>query len=135
MNKTKGTSESPELWSPDRTQGTSLATVAPSFAVSWKAMDKALNVILIVVIFVVMVSLGCTKEIAKITAHLREPKGVAVAIMAQYGIMPLTAFIWDKLFQLQNPWPSSCVAAAQEETSPTSLAWHREGRGTSGKGS
>ncbi|XP_010138595.1 PREDICTED: sodium/bile acid cotransporter, partial [Buceros rhinoceros silvestris] len=63
-------------------------------------MDKTLNVILIVVVFVVMVSLGRTMEIAKITAHLRKPKGVAVAITAQYGIMPLTAFILDKLFQL-----------------------------------
>lgn len=39
-------------------------------------------------------------EIAKITAHLRNPKGVAVAVMAQYGVMPLTAFVLGKLFQL-----------------------------------
>lgn len=39
-------------------------------------------------------------EIAKITTHLRRPKGVAIAIMAQYSIMPLTAFILGKLFQL-----------------------------------
>lgn len=39
-------------------------------------------------------------EIAKITAHLRKPKGVAIAVMAQYGIMPLTAFVLGKLFQL-----------------------------------
>lgn len=39
-------------------------------------------------------------EIAKITMHLRKPKGVAIAVMAQYGIMPLTAFVLGKLFQL-----------------------------------
>ncbi|NXH79029.1 NTCP protein, partial [Hydrobates tethys] len=83
------------------TQSTSLTSVAPPpFAFGQQATDKALNVILIVVLFVIMVSLGCTMEIAKITTHLRKPKGVAIAVMAQYGIMPLTAFILGKLFQL-----------------------------------
>ncbi|NXD89158.1 NTCP protein, partial [Chaetorhynchus papuensis] len=79
---------------------TSLANVAPSFAFGQQATDTALNVILIVALLINMVSLGCTVEIAKITAHLRRPKGVAIAIMAQYSIMPLTAFILGKLFQL-----------------------------------
>ncbi|KAM9653707.1 LOW QUALITY PROTEIN: hepatic sodium/bile acid cotransporter [Morphnus guianensis] len=100
MNKTKGAFESPELWSPGGTQSTSLTSVAPQFGFGQQATDKALNAILIVVLFVTMVSLGCTMEIAKITTHLRKPKGVAIAIMAQYGIMPLTAFILGKLFQL-----------------------------------
>uniref|UniRef100_A0A8C3VIP1 Hepatic sodium/bile acid cotransporter n=1 Tax=Catharus ustulatus TaxID=91951 RepID=A0A8C3VIP1_CATUS len=78
---------------------TSLISVAPPFAFG-QAMDTALNVILIVVLLIIMVSLGCTMEIAKITAHLRRPKGVAIAIMAQYSIMPLTAFMLGKLFQL-----------------------------------
>ncbi|NWZ53016.1 NTCP protein, partial [Haliaeetus albicilla] len=86
--------------SPGGTQGTSLTSVAPPFAFGQWATDKALNAILIVVLFVTMVSLGCTMEIAKITTHLRKPKGMAIAIMAQYGIMPLTAFILGKLFQL-----------------------------------
>ncbi|XP_074005929.1 hepatic sodium/bile acid cotransporter [Numenius arquata] len=98
MNKTKGTSESPEFWRPDHMQSTSLTSVAPPFG--QQATDKALNVILIVVLFVIMVSLGCTMEIAKITSHLRKPKGVAIAVMAQYGVMPLTAFVLGKLFQL-----------------------------------
>uniref|UniRef100_A0A8D0FI92 Solute carrier family 10 member 1 n=1 Tax=Strix occidentalis caurina TaxID=311401 RepID=A0A8D0FI92_STROC len=74
--------------------------VAPPFAFIQQAMDKVLNVILIVVLFIIMVSLGCTMEIAKITTHLRKRKGMALAVMAQYGIMPLTAFILAKLFQL-----------------------------------
>ncbi|XP_059675543.1 hepatic sodium/bile acid cotransporter [Gavia stellata] len=100
MNTTKGTFETPELWSPGLTQSTSLTSVAPPFAFGQQATDKALNVILIVVLFVIMVSLGCTMEIAKITTHLRKPKGVAIAVMAQYGIMPLTAFVLGKIFQL-----------------------------------
>ncbi|NXN64458.1 NTCP protein, partial [Himantopus himantopus] len=86
--------------SPGHTQSTSLTSVAPPFAISQQATDKALSAVLIVVLFVVMVSLGCTMEIAKITTHLRKPKGVAIAVMAQYGVMPLTAFVLGKLFQL-----------------------------------
>ncbi|NXW26368.1 NTCP protein, partial [Phaetusa simplex] len=86
--------------SPGRTQSTSVASVAPPLAFGQQATDKALNVILIVVLFVIMVSLGCTMEIAKIATHLRKPKGVAIAVMAQYGVMPLTAFVLGKLFQL-----------------------------------
>ncbi|XP_064920487.1 hepatic sodium/bile acid cotransporter [Columba livia] len=100
MNKTKGAFESPELWSPNHIQSTSLTSVPSPSAFSQQATDKALNVILIVVLFVIMVSLGCMMEIAKITMHLRKPKGVAIAVMAQYGIMPLTAFVLGKLFQL-----------------------------------
>ncbi|NXV16810.1 NTCP protein, partial [Cepphus grylle] len=86
--------------SPGRTQSTSVASVAPPLAFGQQATDKALNVILIVVLFIIMVSLGCTMEIAKITTHLRKPKGVAIAVMAQYGVMPLTAFVLGKLFRL-----------------------------------
>uniref|UniRef100_A0A672V9R6 Hepatic sodium/bile acid cotransporter n=1 Tax=Strigops habroptila TaxID=2489341 RepID=A0A672V9R6_STRHB len=81
-------------------ESTSLTSGAPPLAFGQQAMDKALNAILIVALFVIMVSLGCTMEIAKITTHLRKPKGVAIAVIAQYGIMPLTAFVLGKLFQL-----------------------------------
>ncbi|CAI5763850.1 bile acid cotransporter [Podarcis lilfordi] len=40
-------------------------------------------------------------EISKIMGYLRKPKEVAVAVVAQYGIMPLTAFALGKLFQLE----------------------------------
>ncbi|NXB32045.1 NTCP protein, partial [Eulacestoma nigropectus] len=79
---------------------TSLTSVALPFAVGQQATDTALNVILIVVLLINMVSLGCTMEIAKITTHLRRPKSVAIAIMAQYSIMPVAAFILGKLFHL-----------------------------------
>ncbi|NXI00096.1 NTCP protein, partial [Pachycephala philippinensis] len=87
--------------SPGCTQSSnSLSSVAPPFAFGQQATDTALNVILIVVLLINVVSLGRTMEIAKITTRLRRPKGVAIAIMAQYSIMPLTAFILGKLFQL-----------------------------------
>uniref|UniRef100_A0A3P9P0K4 Solute carrier family 10 member 1 n=1 Tax=Poecilia reticulata TaxID=8081 RepID=A0A3P9P0K4_POERE len=66
------------------------------------AMDKTINIIMIVVLFIVMVSLGCTMEVTKIKDHILKPKGVAIAILSQYGIMPLTAFCLTKGFQLSE---------------------------------
>ncbi|XP_066533925.1 hepatic sodium/bile acid cotransporter [Hoplias malabaricus] len=63
-------------------------------------VDKAISLTTIVALFITMVSLGCTMEISKIKAHIWKPKGVAIAVVAQYGIMPLTAFSLAKLFQL-----------------------------------
>lgn len=103
MNTFKGASKSPELWSPAHPQSTFLTSAAPPFALSQQATDTALNAILTVVI--IMVSLGCTTEIAKITMHLRKPKGIAIAVVSQYGIMPLTAFTLGKLFQLDPTVP------------------------------
>ncbi|KAM6274482.1 hepatic sodium/bile acid cotransporter [Porphyrio hochstetteri] len=88
------------MQSPGHTQSTLLTSPVPPFAFGQQATDKALNLILTVVLFVIMVSLGCMMEIEKITTHLRKPKGVAIAVMAQYDIVPLTAFILGKLFQL-----------------------------------
>ncbi|XP_055451517.1 hepatic sodium/bile acid cotransporter [Psammomys obesus] len=64
--------------------------------------DKALSVILVVMLLLIMLSLGCTMELSKIKAHLRRPKGVVIALVAQYGIMPLTAFILGKVFRLKD---------------------------------
>ncbi|POI21363.1 hypothetical protein CIB84_014891 [Bambusicola thoracicus] len=105
MSTFKGASESPELWSPAHPQSTFLTSTAPPFALSQQASDIALNAILIVVLFIIMVSLGCTMEIAKITMHFRNPKGIAIAVVSQYGIMPLTAFALGKLFQLGSTVP------------------------------
>uniref|UniRef100_A0A3Q1JB90 Hepatic sodium/bile acid cotransporter n=1 Tax=Anabas testudineus TaxID=64144 RepID=A0A3Q1JB90_ANATE len=63
-------------------------------------MDKTINILLIIVLFITMVSLGCTMEVSKIKSHIVKPKGVVIALLAQYGIMPLTAFCLAKAFQL-----------------------------------
>ncbi|XP_072545844.1 hepatic sodium/bile acid cotransporter-like isoform X2 [Salminus brasiliensis] len=64
------------------------------------AMDKAINSFTIIILFITMISLGCTMEMAKIKAHILKPKGVAIALVSQFGIMPLTAFCLAKAFQL-----------------------------------
>ncbi|KAM4712599.1 hepatic sodium/bile acid cotransporter [Anableps anableps] len=63
-------------------------------------MDKTINIIMTAVMFITMVSLGCTMEVTKIKDHILKPKGVAIAVLSQYGIMPLTAFCLTKSFQL-----------------------------------
>ncbi|XP_047429538.1 sodium/bile acid cotransporter isoform X2 [Mugil cephalus] len=63
-------------------------------------MDTTINILLVVTLCLVMVSLGCTMEVSKIKGHIVKPKGVAIAVLAQYGIMPLMAFCLAKAFQL-----------------------------------
>ncbi|KAF7231764.1 hepatic sodium/bile acid cotransporter [Nothobranchius furzeri] len=65
-------------------------------------MDKVVNILTILVLFITMVSLGCTMEVSKIKDHILKPKGVAIAILSQYGVMPLTAFCLAKGLQLDE---------------------------------
>ncbi|XP_011856290.1 PREDICTED: sodium/bile acid cotransporter [Mandrillus leucophaeus] len=75
-------------------------TLPPNFGK--RPTDLALSIILVFMLFFVMLSLGCTMEFSKIKAHLWKPKGLAIALVAQYGIMPLTAFVLGKVFHLNN---------------------------------
>ncbi|XP_072769712.1 hepatic sodium/bile acid cotransporter-like isoform X2 [Nerophis lumbriciformis] len=65
-------------------------------------LHKAINILSILLLFITMTSLGCTMEISKIRTHLLRPKGVAIAIVAQFGIMPLTAFCLAKLLKMDS---------------------------------
>lgn len=64
-------------------------------------LNKAINILSVAILFIIMISLGCTMEISKIKAHLFKPKGVAIALLAQFGIMPLTAFSLAKMLQME----------------------------------
>lgn len=63
-------------------------------------LNMAINIISIVILSITMISLGCKMEISKIRTHFLKPKGVAIAILAQFGIMPLTAFGLAKGLQM-----------------------------------
>lgn len=65
-------------------------------------LNKTINIFTVVILFITMISLGCTMEISKIKAHLLKPKGVAIALLAQFGIMPLTAFSLAKLLHMDS---------------------------------
>ncbi|KAK2508877.1 hypothetical protein MC885_002161 [Smutsia gigantea] len=75
-------------------------TLPPNFGK--RPTDLALSVLLVFLLLLIMLSLGCTMEFSKIKAHLWKPKGLAIALVAQYGIMPLTAFALGKVFRLEN---------------------------------
>ncbi|XP_062322927.1 hepatic sodium/bile acid cotransporter isoform X1 [Osmerus eperlanus] len=64
-------------------------------------LDGAISIGTVIVLFITMISLGCTMQVSKIRDHIMKPKGVAIAVVAQYGVMPLTAFALGKVFQLR----------------------------------
>ncbi|XP_063350725.1 hepatic sodium/bile acid cotransporter-like [Pelmatolapia mariae] len=66
------------------------------------AISNATSVVVIIIVFITMISLGCTTEVSKIKYHLMKPKGLAIAVVAQYVIMPLTAFCLAKGFQFSD---------------------------------
>nr|XP_029505220.1 sodium/bile acid cotransporter-like [Oncorhynchus nerka] len=63
-------------------------------------IDHTISFTTIVALFITMVSLGCTMEVSKIKTHILKPKGVVIAVVAQFGVMPLTAFSLAKVLQL-----------------------------------
>lgn len=75
-------------------------TLPPNFGK--RPTDLALSIILVIMLLFIMLSLGCTMEYSKIKAHIWKPKGVTIALVAQYGVMPLTAFALGKIFRLNN---------------------------------
>ncbi|CAI5684144.1 sodium/bile acid cotransporter isoform X2 [Oreochromis niloticus] len=65
-------------------------------------IGNVITVMFTIIIIITMVSLGCTMEMSKIKNYIMKPKGLAIAAIAQYGIMPLTAFCLVKGFQLSD---------------------------------
>uniref|UniRef100_A0A4W6FVW3 Hepatic sodium/bile acid cotransporter n=1 Tax=Lates calcarifer TaxID=8187 RepID=A0A4W6FVW3_LATCA len=93
----------PDLWQHNNSFSfnmTAANTSSVHMGIMSPVMDKTINILLIIVLFITMVSLGCTMEVSKIKGHIVKPKGVAIAALAQYGVMPLTAFCLAKAFQL-----------------------------------
>ncbi|XP_022060013.1 sodium/bile acid cotransporter [Acanthochromis polyacanthus] len=102
MDHTAHLSSDPDLWqngtflfhlTADNTSSIYTAVMSP-------VIDKTISILMIIVLFITMVSMGCTMEVSKIKHHIVKPKGVAIALLAQYGAMPLTAFCLAKAFQL-----------------------------------
>ncbi|XP_019940407.1 hepatic sodium/bile acid cotransporter [Paralichthys olivaceus] len=64
--------------------------------------EKTLNIVSLLILIITMISLGCTMEISRIKNHFLSPKGVIIATVSQFGIMPLTAFCLAKILQMDN---------------------------------
>ncbi|KAJ8341474.1 hypothetical protein SKAU_G00337650 [Synaphobranchus kaupii] len=92
-------SGSNDLWNPGTTV-TSHNSTGNMGLIFDPVTDRAVNGLSIIILCITMVSLGCTMEVGKIKAHIIKPKGVAIALMAQFGIMPLVAFTLAKIFQV-----------------------------------
>ncbi|KAH0620695.1 hypothetical protein JD844_021380 [Phrynosoma platyrhinos] len=87
-------------WRLSQMDNVSLLNSSFPLAFGRTATDHALNGLAMVAVFIVMITMGCNLEISKIKAHIRKPKGVAIAVVSQFGIMPLTAFALSKVFQM-----------------------------------
>ncbi|KAL0969156.1 hypothetical protein UPYG_G00223230 [Umbra pygmaea] len=101
MNQAYGQYANETAWNGNNTVNITALNVTMGFQSTFSpTVDKAISGITIIILFITMVSLGCTMEISKIKAHILKPKGVIIAVMAQFGIMPLTAFGLAKVFGL-----------------------------------
>ncbi|XP_061699866.1 hepatic sodium/bile acid cotransporter-like [Syngnathoides biaculeatus] len=65
-------------------------------------LNNTINILTIIILFITMISLGCTMEISKIKSHLLKPRGVAIAMVTQFGVMPLTAFVLAKSLKMDS---------------------------------
>uniref|UniRef100_A0A3B4APY6 Hepatic sodium/bile acid cotransporter n=1 Tax=Periophthalmus magnuspinnatus TaxID=409849 RepID=A0A3B4APY6_9GOBI len=65
-------------------------------------LNQSINILTVLMLLVTMVSLGCTMKVSKIKNHLLKPKGVAIALVAQFCIMPVTAFSLAKILQMDS---------------------------------
>ncbi|XP_061438933.1 sodium-dependent organic anion transporter, partial [Rhineura floridana] len=55
--------------------------------------DLVVSVVIAILMGFVMFCMGCTIEMKKLCGHIKRPWGIAVGMMCQFGLMPLTAYI------------------------------------------
>lgn len=61
-----------------------------------------INVIVGLVLCFTMLGLGCTVEVSQLGDHIRRPIGVLLALVCQFVIMPLVAFLLALAFSLDE---------------------------------
>ncbi|XP_018420461.1 PREDICTED: sodium/bile acid cotransporter 4-like, partial [Nanorana parkeri] len=65
-------------------------------------LNHFLSVFVGVALCVTMLGLGCTVEVSQIGEHLRRPIGVLLALICQFVLMPLVAFLLALIFSLNE---------------------------------
>ncbi|XP_075054570.1 sodium-dependent organic anion transporter [Mixophyes fleayi] len=75
--------------------------------ISHGTLSAIFSTILSVMLALVVFSLGCTVEIAKLWSHLRRPWGITIGLVCQFGLMPLIAYLLAIGFSVQ---PTQAVA-------------------------
>ncbi|XP_063806832.1 ileal sodium/bile acid cotransporter-like [Pseudophryne corroboree] len=63
-------------------------------------LNTVLSTVITIMLALVMFSMGCTVEVKKFWGHIKHPWGIAVGVLCQFGIMPLTAFVLALLFDV-----------------------------------
>ncbi|KAJ8787684.1 hypothetical protein J1605_022715 [Eschrichtius robustus] len=64
-------------------------------------LELVFTVVSAVMIGLLMFSLGCSVEIWRLWSHIRRPWGIAVGLLCQFGLMPLTAYLLVINFSLK----------------------------------
>ncbi|XP_007074780.1 solute carrier family 10 member 6 [Panthera tigris] len=70
-------------------------------------LELVFTVVSAVMMGLLMFSLGCSVEFRKLWSHIRRPWGIAVGLLCQFGLMPLTAYLLAISFSLK---PAQAVA-------------------------
>lgn len=65
-------------------------------------LNQGLSVFVGLALCVTMLGLGCTVELSRLGAQLRRPLGSLLALLCQFGLMPLLAFLLALLFALDE---------------------------------
>ncbi|XP_073748005.1 sodium-dependent organic anion transporter isoform X2 [Callorhinus ursinus] len=76
-------------------------------SVSLPLYHKRQHLVSAVMMGLLMFSLGCSVEFRKLWAHIRRPWGIAVGLLCQFGLMPLTAYLLAISFSLK---PAQAIA-------------------------
>lgn len=66
------------------------------------ALNHGLSVFVGLALCVTMLGLGCTVELSQLGAQLRRPLGLLLALLCQFGLMPLLAFLLALIFALDE---------------------------------
>lgn len=65
-------------------------------------LSHGINVFVGLVLCFTMLGLGCTVDISQLGEHIRRPVGVLLALVCQFVIMPLVAFLLALAFSLDD---------------------------------
>lgn len=80
--------------------GGALAEAAPAF---WDSpLSRGISVFVGLVLCFTMLGLGCTVEVSQLGEHIRRPVGVLLALLCQFVLMPLVAFLLALTFSLDD---------------------------------
>ncbi|KAM6220943.1 sodium-dependent organic anion transporter [Rhynchocyon petersi] len=65
-------------------------------------LELAFTVVSVLMVGLITFSLGCSVDVRKLCFHIRRPWGIAVGLLCQFGLMPLTAYLLAISFSLKS---------------------------------